>query len=339
MKKKYLLCLLSLLMMASLLLAGCGKKEEADDLSECLTGTYYVALEVADYGTIMLKLDADAAPRTVTNFVSLVNNSFYDGLTFHRVINGFMIQGGDPNGNGTGGSDSSIRGEFSSNGIENEISHIRGTVSMARSNDPDSASSQFFIVQQDAPHLDGNYAAFGQVVAGMSVVDAICASVSVEDDNGTVKKENQPVITSAYLTTEDAADYAAQQEKQAPASTATVSLQLVNTYEDLAVAAEWLLAEEGECFLLSADEDLLSVSLRSVDISESLDYDAGTELASHTYLAAGELIALRLVVPEGLPDTMLVIEDHNGGRSTYLIGYDGLNGGAYLVPILGGSSN
>ena len=164
--------------------------------TETLTGKINVEMEVQDYGVIKLELDADAAPITVTNFVDLVKSGFYDGLTFHRIISGFMIQGGDPLGNGTGGSENTIKGEFSSNGVENNISHVRGTISMARSADNDSASSQFFIVHEDSAFLDGDYAAFGTVTEGMEVVDAICEAVPVEDDDGTVAEENQPVITS-----------------------------------------------------------------------------------------------------------------------------------------------
>ena len=163
---------------------------------DLLTGKYNVEINVKDYGVIKLELDADTAPITVTNFIKLVNDGFYDGLTFHRIINGFMIQGGDPLGNGTGGSDETIKGEFKSNGVENNISHIRGVISMARSSSNDSASSQFFIVHKDSTFLDGEYAAFGHVTEGMEVVDKIAESVKTEDDNGTVLKENQPTIES-----------------------------------------------------------------------------------------------------------------------------------------------
>ena len=139
-------------------------------------------------------MDSDVAPITVENFANLVNEGFYNGLTFHRIISGFMIQGGDPLGNGTGGSSKTIKGEFASNGVKNSISHVRGTISMARSSMPNSASSQFFIVHQDSTFLDGKYAAFGTVTSGMEVVDKICADTAVEDDNGTVAKNNQPVI-------------------------------------------------------------------------------------------------------------------------------------------------
>ncbi|MBR2036212.1 MAG: peptidylprolyl isomerase [Lachnospiraceae bacterium] len=168
---------------------------ETTEELELLSGLHHVEIEVANYGTIKLELDADTAPITVTNFINLANEGFYNGLTFHRIIDGFMIQGGDPLGNGTGGSDQTIKGEFSSNGVENDIAHARGVISMARSRLMDSASSQFFIMHRDKPHLDGDYAAFGYVTEGMEVVDAICANTKVEDKNGSVKPENQPVIT------------------------------------------------------------------------------------------------------------------------------------------------
>lgn len=151
-------------------------------------------LKIKDYGVIELELYKDIAPVTVENFVNLVKNDFYDGLTFHRIINGFMIQGGDPLGNGRGGSKDKIFGEFASNGFNNTLPHDRGVISMARSDDPNSASSQFFIMHQKAPHLDGDYAAFGKVTSGIEVVDEICENVIPVDRNGTVLKEDQPVI-------------------------------------------------------------------------------------------------------------------------------------------------
>ena len=164
-----------------------------------LHGTLYAQIDVKDFGTITAELYADTAPITVTNFVNLVNQGFYDGLTFHRIISGFMIQGGDPQGNGTGGSENKITGEFSANGIDNPLKHTRGVLSMARSSAYNSASSQFFIMHDDASYLDGQYAAFGKVLSGMEVVDAICANTPVTDSNGTVVKENQPVITSIRM--------------------------------------------------------------------------------------------------------------------------------------------
>lgn len=132
-----------------------------------------VIIEMDNGGIIKLELDESAAPITVANFTKLVNEGFYDGLTFHRIIPGFMIQGGDPLGNGTGGSDERIKGEFAMNGVDNPIKHERGVISMARAMDPNSASSQFFIMHEDAPHLDGSYAAFGKVIEGIDVVDEI----------------------------------------------------------------------------------------------------------------------------------------------------------------------
>ena len=186
------------IILALFVVTGCQKQEETPKKSEqkkteaseeLLSGTHHAEIQVKDYGTI-----------TVTNFVNLAKDGFYDNLTFHRIMDGFMIQGGDPNGDGTGGADQTIKGEFSSNGVENEISHTRGTISMARAQDPDSASSQFFIVQEDSDYLDGNYAAFGHVTSGMEIVDQICKDVPVEDDNGTVKAENQPVIEKITIT-------------------------------------------------------------------------------------------------------------------------------------------
>jgi len=172
------------------------KKNKESENINLLTGKHYVEMQIKDYGSITLELDADMAPITVTNFVNLVNEGFYNGLTFHRIIDGFMVQGGDPEGTGYGGSSKTIKGEFSANGIENNLLHKRGVISMARnSNSYDSASSQFFIMHEDNSDLDGLYAAFGKVIAGMDVVDKL-VKVKVEDDNGTVLKENQPVITS-----------------------------------------------------------------------------------------------------------------------------------------------
>ncbi len=159
-------------------------------------------IDVKDYGKITVELYPKAAPNTVKNFVKLAKDGFYDGLTFHRIISGFMIQGGDPLGTGMGGSDETIEGEFANNGIENNLSHTRGVISMARSQDMNSASSQFFIVHQDSPHLDGDYAAFGCVTDGIEVVDKICENTPVVDGNGTVEKANQPVINSIKITNE-----------------------------------------------------------------------------------------------------------------------------------------
>ena len=187
-------------MMLSVSLMACGKAADSQTQTKeednLLSGKHHVTITVQDYGDINVELDADVAPITVTNFINLASSGFYDGLTFHRIIDGFMIQGGDPKGDGTGGSKETIKGEFSDNGVKNPLSHTRGALSMARSQDNDSASSQFFIVQSDSTYLDGQYAVFGYVYEGMDIVDQICKDVKVEDNNGTVKKENQPVIES-----------------------------------------------------------------------------------------------------------------------------------------------
>ena len=223
--KKWLSIIITAVLMA-MCLAGCGAKEENSsqkagreaaessqsqeteapqateaapgkaDSGKMLSGKHHAEIEVKDYGTIKVELDADVAPISTTNFLNLAKSGFYDGLTFHRIISGFMIQGGDPSGDGTGGSEETIKGEFESNGVKNSISHKRGVISMARSNDPDSDSSQFFLMHADSPHLDGEYAAFGHVTEGIEIVDQICDKVQPVDGNGTVEKENQPVITT-----------------------------------------------------------------------------------------------------------------------------------------------
>lgn len=156
-----------------------------DGVSESETETDYVILTVRKYGTIVIRLYPDVAPETVANFKKLVSEKFYDGLIFHRVIKNFMIQGGDPLGTGSGGSPQTIKGEFTSNGHENNLAHVRGVVSMARTNIPDSASSQFFIVHKTYPSLDGQYAAFGYVVYGMDAVDAIASVRTNSNDKPT----------------------------------------------------------------------------------------------------------------------------------------------------------
>lgn len=189
--KKFVCAVLAALLVLS---AGCAKLEAADP--QVSGGVHSVAIDVRDYGTISVELDGTAAPIAVDNFIRLAKDGFYDGLTFHRIISGFMIQGGDPDGNGTGGSGKTIKGEFLLNGVKNPLSHTRGAISMARSNDYNGASSQFFIVHEDNPDLDGQYAAFGYVTDGMDIVDRICADTPVVDNNGTVASEYQPVITS-----------------------------------------------------------------------------------------------------------------------------------------------
>lgn len=173
--------------------------QEEDYTPPQIEATHYADIAIRDYGTITVALDGNTAPKTVENFVSLAESGFYDGLTFHRIIEGFMMQGGDPEGTGNGGSGTNIEGEFSENGVENNLSHVRGCISMARSGEYNSASSQFFIVHQDSPHLDGSYAAFGYVTEGIDVVDAVCESAEPTDNNGTIAPEDQPVIESVTI--------------------------------------------------------------------------------------------------------------------------------------------
>ncbi len=206
MKKIY--TILAMILMVTIVLAGCGTANTAgsgdagsaasDDKST--TGKHHVEINVRDYGTIKAELDADEAPITVANFLKLAGDGFYDGLTFHRIIPGFMIQGGDPNGDGTGGSEEEIQGEFEQNGVKNTISHVRGTISMARAEKFNSASSQFFIVHQDSTYLDGQYAAFGRVTEGMEIVDKICEETPITDEaQGTVAPDDQPQIESVKV--------------------------------------------------------------------------------------------------------------------------------------------
>lgn len=187
MKRLRVLGLAMVLLISAAGIAGCGsqapgsstgqaaKKTESGGttVNSSQTKDPIVTIEMENGGIIKIELYPKIAPNTVKNFISLVQKGFYNGLTFHRVIPGFMIQGGDPSGNGTGGPGYSIKGEFSANGFDNTLKHTRGVVSMARSKDPNSAGSQFFIMVADASYLDGQYAAFGKVTEGMNVVDEI----------------------------------------------------------------------------------------------------------------------------------------------------------------------
>ena len=191
-----------------LLLTGCGAKQTAQSAqttaapqsAEPFRKLRHAEITVKDYGTIKLELDEGTAPITVANFIKLANDGFYNGLTFHRIMDGFMIQGGDPDGNGTGGAKDKIKGEFAKNGVDNPISHVKGVISMARSNDPDSASSQFFITVADSTFLDGSYAAFGRVTEGMEIAEQIARDARPVDNNGTIPPDQQPVIESIVIT-------------------------------------------------------------------------------------------------------------------------------------------
>lgn len=177
-------------LIAGAVLSGCGKKSGV--------GIHHAEIDIKDYGVISVELDGDTAPITVQNFMDLANSGFYDNLHPQNHFR-IMIRVETLTGNGTGGSDKNIKGEFKSNGVENDISHVRGVISMARSMDNDSASSQFFIMHQDGTYLDGQYAAFGHVTSGIEIVDQICADTPVVDDNGTVEAANQPVINSVKI--------------------------------------------------------------------------------------------------------------------------------------------
>ena len=200
-KKDIIILLIALLSIGGVILFSnlSNKKEDKTEKTKpettnLLSGKYNVEIKVKKYGTIKIELDADEAPITVTNFINLVNEGFYDGLTFHRIIDNFMIQGGGYKEDGSYKNADTIKGEFINNGYENNISHKRGVISMARANSYDSGSSQFFITNADSFHLDGNYAAFGYVTKGMDVVDKIAKDAKPTDKNGSIKIEERPVI-------------------------------------------------------------------------------------------------------------------------------------------------
>ena len=199
--KKFLTALLALCMLAF------GAAAESAELP-------VVRISVEGVGDIYAELYPETAPITVENFLKLTDQGFYNGLTFHRIISGFMVQGGDPLGNGTGGSEETIKGEFSANGVENPLQHSRGVLSMARSSAMDSASSQFFIMHADASHLDGNYAAFGKVLAGMNIVDALCRDTPVTDSNGTVAAADQPRMKEIVRVSREEAEKAMAREAE-----------------------------------------------------------------------------------------------------------------------------
>ena len=206
--KKFLAVLICAFMFCTLITA-CGDKTEktpentaapeaSADITQKEENKIMVEITMKDGGKMQLELYPDVAPATVENFVKLVNDGFYDGLTFHRIIKGFMIQGGDPEGTGMGGSKDTIKGEFKQNGFQNDLKHTRGVISMARSQNPNSASSQFFIMHDDAPYLDGQYAAFGKMVSGFEELDKL-AETPVQDGNGTVAKGDQPQIETIKI--------------------------------------------------------------------------------------------------------------------------------------------
>jgi peptidyl-prolyl cis-trans isomerase B (cyclophilin B) len=192
--KKIISSILCLAMMLVCFTA-CGDKtapeNDSDKNVNTSSGLHHVEMVIKDYGTIKLELNADEAPITVQNFIDLANDGFYDGIGFHRLDKDFVLQGGDPDGDGIGGSDKSIKGEFAANGVQNNISHKRGVISMARTGNPDSASSQFFICLEDSTFLDGNYAAFGYITEGMDIIDQVRDTTP---ESGSISKDQQPVI-------------------------------------------------------------------------------------------------------------------------------------------------
>lgn len=211
MRVKKIMGLLLVLVLSFSLFIGCSKKEEPANENNASTNTDtaqtekgkddknpIATIEMEDGSTIKIELYPNIAPNTVKNFISLANSNFYDGLIFHRVIPDFMIQGGDPEGTGMGGPGYAIKGEFSSNGIENNLKHERGVISMARSQDKDSAGSQFFIMHKDSPHLDGEYAAFGKVIEGIEVVDKIAAVETDDQDKPKVDVKMKKVTVDTF---------------------------------------------------------------------------------------------------------------------------------------------
>ncbi len=341
--KKRILYLCILCLFCTMLFAGCkNKKDDTSnnpnyDTEQYLSGKQYVRIDILNSGSIVLELDADAAPATVTNFIRLVKESFYNGLTFHRVIDGFMAQGGDPEGTGLGGSEYTIPGEFAVNGFDNPISHVRGTISMARAEDYDSASSQFFIVHQDATALDGNYAAFGKILYGMEVIDDICASTVVEDADGTVAPSNQPVISSIILLGAEAIELMEQEILAAlPDPTATISFAGISSTEGLDLVDTWNIHEDGQTYILFSSENLVSLGIYETDLSTGIKYDKSAPLGFYADVPANGYISVKLTLPDGeLPTLLIVAEEASGALGQYLICFDEEHyGGVYLVPVL-----
>ena len=209
--KKLAIIILSLIFCISLM-SSCGNDEKADEnngLGETLAAekvekvpemkeiTHYADIVIKNYGTVTVALDGKSAPISVENFVKLAKAGFYDGLKFHRIMEGFMMQGG--NGESAGKTAETIKGEFAANGVSNSLTHVRGAISMARTPVYDSASSQFFIVHEDSTFLDGQYAAFGYVTAGLNIVDAVCTAAKPIDGNGGIAEADQPVIEKVVI--------------------------------------------------------------------------------------------------------------------------------------------
>ena len=346
MKKIAYLCILSLFL--TLACTACGKKNTEmenpfEDPANYYSGLHYVQMYVYGYGNIFMVLDADAAPATVTNFLALVDAGFYDGLTFHRVVDGYMIQGGDPKADGTGKSGFTVPGEFAANGHENPLSHVRGTVSLARNEkDYNSGSCQFFIVQEDSTKLDGEYAAFGTVVHGMDVVDKICENTPVKNKNGMVDYKYQPLILAAFVLSEEEFKYLEQYDFNPPEEEEKddesgyylpLTMEMSAPDHGKTVIDSWLLNEAAETYLLSSTDDLTEVGIYAITDITTLTYDKEKPLASYKNLKAEELIEVRLLVPETIPAHFLILKDKDGVLYRYYIMYNGKDGGVMLVPV------
>lgn len=318
--------------------------DEEYDSIEWLTSiespTNYAIIDIADYGKITLALDAVSAPETVNNFVALAKSGFYDGLTFHRIIEGFVMQGGDPNADGTGGNtdengnEINVTGEFYYNGYDNYLSHTRGAISMARAEDYNSASSQFFIVQEDcSTDLDGSYAVFGFVTNGMDVVDAVCAAAEPTDDNGTVEKADQPVITSIKIYTPE--EYAALNEiadNDVESETEDSAVEEVSTPIDAKIAEVSAISTRDQSLFLtiyglneeSSDyeiTDAANVDLSKYEATEKLEKYIIDSAAKVYELKDGELVEFEasaiaegdcLVIYANSEDIVNVIVYHGG---------------------------
>ena len=240
--------------------------------------TQYAIIDIADYGKITVALDANSAPATVENFVNLSKAGFYDGLTFHRIIDGFMMQGGDPNGDGTGGNvdysgnEVNVVGEFYYNGYNNLLSHTRGAISMARAEDYDSASSQFFIVHEDcSSSLDASYAVFGFVIDGIDVVDKVCAVAEPTDDNGTIEKSAQPIITSIKIYTPEeyeALDKTAVEETVTVIDAKIAEVSAISTREEKLFLTIYGLCENAADYKIT---DSAKVDLTKYEETEKLE--------------------------------------------------------------------
>ena len=279
-----------------------------------------VRISVANAGDIYVELYPETAPITVENFLSLVDRGFYDGLTFHRIISGFMVQGGDPLGNGTGGSEQTIKGEFSANGVANDLAHTRGVISMARSSDMDSASSQFFIMHADAPHLDGNYAAFGKVLAGMGVVDRLCATTYVTDSNGSVLTGHAPTITSVTRVDRAEAEKAMAAEA---ANGKNGTFTEPTSFASFTVPEGWTLDEyaNGSASFRPMEGEAKPIVFSAFDMYTFLAGIGGTDAdaltVSREELDITSVGKAQLAQMIGLPDENQLTEDTLGNRSFY----------------------